>query len=345
MKQKLLLSSDWHFHNYKSHSSLIGGVNSRLLDARMCWDQSLDIAEKEDCKGILIAGDVSHVRGNIRPSVYNMISGRFYEAVYRMFDILAIAGNHDFENFHYGETSINSLSYINTGIHGVTVVTYPKIEDFLGYKVGCIPYIHDTKAFFDCYDKMITLKPDIMLIHQGVDDFASADIPRTQITVDRLSCGFDGWVFAGHYHHPGMAGGTKIVNIGAPYMQGFGDTEEKGCWVFDGDRCIFHPLDAPKFITVDHKRDAGRPIDYTGAFVRLCSHDAKRAGVFAESIKAAGAASVTVVLEKEFKTAHEKTVKLSTPRKMLADYIDLMEKYAPHKEKLLQMFDKNCIES
>lgn len=343
---KKLVIGDLHGHSHKAHSRIIDGVNSRLLELVSAFEQALDIGKLNGCSEMYVTGDVFHVKGNIKPSVMNIITKLFAKAIseYDM-DVVITAGNHDYETFDGAVTAIDALDYIHNLKRGVMVCSKPAKLIVGDKKIVCIPYIHNNEDFKAIYRKLVKkYVPDVVLMHQGIDDYAPRkDIPETSITVDFLTKGFDGWVFSGHYHHPYKFDGCKVVNVGSPRQSKFGDTGDRGCWVFDpaSDTVEFHSLDAPKFMEVDTKfKDFPSA---KGNFVRINALTTKKIDALVEKLKEAGALSVTLNIEKEYTTAHEKAISLSTPQKMFLDYINLHEKYVPYRDKLVNLFDKICL--
>ena len=342
MAEKILLLSDPQFHNYKANSTLIGGVNSRLLDIENAWETAVKQGIEAGCELCLICGDVFEVRGSIRPSVFNRVFGLMQWMASKM-RVVMIAGNHDMEHYRGGDTAIDAFG----AIHGVTVLKPPyEFESVKGYRVFGIPYIHKIDEFKVIYEEICSENPDasIIMIHQGIDDFdLTGHIPETGVTVDYLKehKPKDAWVFSGHYHTPKQDG--KIVMIGAPVQHMFSDEGmERGYMIFDGTKIQYKPLSAPQFVTITKKKDlhaAG------GNFVRVQAKRLADANKLAEAAKEAGALSVTCRVEKIFATAHEKTIKVSSDvRKMLTDYIEIMdEKYDGKGPAILKKFEEICL--
>lgn len=342
MKYPAMFIGDTHFHNYKSHSTINEmGMNSRLADGLIAFEQAHSKAIEAGCKLMCITGDVFHVRGTMKPSVFNEVSREISCIVHSGIDVVIIAGNHDFENFNYGTVSIDALGYIHHGDKGVYAIMKPTVFDVQGYQILGIPYIHNVDEFKKTYEKWSNdTNPDITLIHQGVDDFRpTKDMPETGITATYLEKYNRGVIFAGHYHMPSKWG--RVLNVGAPYQQNFNDEGiSMGCWVGNDEGVTFHELDAPKFITIDDKFKEWDKLRHN--IVRVTGKKVAKVEKLIESAKAAGAISVVSKLEKEFKSVHEAPIKISTPVQMLSVFIDSQERYKPYKEKLMSLFEKVC---
>jgi hypothetical protein len=49
---KIGVMSDPHFHAYKNHSTIIDGINSRLLDVENAWKQAVNELPRSKLRGI-----------------------------------------------------------------------------------------------------------------------------------------------------------------------------------------------------------------------------------------------------------------------------------------------------
>jgi DNA repair exonuclease SbcCD nuclease subunit len=337
-KQPILVLADPHFHNYKNHSTTIGGKNSRLLHVAETVKAAIDIGGEKGCGAVAIAGDIFHVRGAVRPSVLMTVAECLEYAVSRDIEVVLIPGNHDMEYFRGGETAVDILSEMKK----VHVLDGKAPWLIGGWDIVGIPYIHDVEEFKDAFGKLLALeKPDLVLMHQGVDDFKPSETtPETGIVASALEN--DGWVISGHYHTAKKVG--RVLSPGAPLQHTFGDEgQERGCWVLTEGDAEFIPIDvAPKFYTVSTAKDLKKL--KAPCFVRIKAKTERAAKSLREKALEAGAESVVVQLEKSFATAHEKTVKLSTPRQMIRDYLALKEEIpAEDGDRVLALFDEVCL--
>lgn len=342
----VLAVSDIHFHAYKAHSSLVDGVNSRLLHQVDAWKQAVGAGTAEGCRLMLVAGDVFEVRGSIRPSVYNRVSGLIVDALAAGFDIGMISGNHDMEHLEAGESALDSWDYLKhrngSGTRRCRVFKHPAVHRMAGYRVLGIPYMPDTEAFKKTFRKLSAAAgPDITVIHQGVDSFNTGnEPPSTGLTAEWLEDNNPGMVLCGHYHRPGLSKRGRVVNVGALVQHRFSDEgDDRGCWVLTGREAKFVRIESPRFVTF---RDGRESADYRGAFVRICAKNEEQARRFRKKAEAAGALSVAVEIEKEFQTAHEKTVRMSSPREMLLQYLEIVNRYGDRKREIVDLFDRLC---
>jgi DNA repair exonuclease SbcCD nuclease subunit len=338
---KFLLISDSHFHAYKSHASILeDGSNSRFIDIKQAWEEAVKDGWGKGCECLLFSGDMFHTRGVLKPSVFNEVFKLMAWTAERM-RIILVAGNHDMEAFQGGHTAIDTFDGLANG--NIDVIKAPCCTMVGDIKVGGIPYIHDIDEFkrvFVAFSNENT--PDITLIHQGVDGFGPAGMPDCGITVNFLQENNGGMIVAGHYHDPKVEG--RVVMCGAPCQHSFSDEgSERGYWIYDTEtsKRQFYPLYiTPEFITLDGTEK--KPDIAKGSIIRIKTSDAKVGEKMKEKCIKAGVGSAVVVLERKFATAHDKTIPINTPKKMLIDYLELMPEYSEDKGPLLALYEKVC---
>ncbi len=358
MSVPILILSDIQFHSYKAHSKIIDGVNSRLLQQMEAWRAAVRVGMEHGCGLMLIPGDVFEVRGSIKPSVFNRVTALVMDALSRGLSIAVIPGNHDMEHLDAGVSAVDSWDYLKAGSgDGAAVCRVFKVPgawEAGGRKVLGIPYMNDVEAFKEVFARLSAAeKPDITMIHQGIDNFNwNGMYPFEGLTAEWLEENNPGIILSGHYHRPGRSTGGRVINVGALVQHRFSDEgSERGCWVLEDDDIRFFPIAGPRFITIagsDHRIGSDRigsdriGSEYAGAFVRIRSKQAGEAEQLRKKAEAAGAVSVVVEIEKEFTTAHEKTITITSPRDMIREYLDMMPKYKPHKEDILELFNRIC---
>jgi DNA repair exonuclease SbcCD nuclease subunit len=334
---KILFISDLHFHAYKAHSEIVGGINSRLAEiaspVRAAFESNADI-----CDLCVIAGDIFHVRGSIKPSVQNFVADLLSEMA-MMIPILIVPGNHDMEDYKTGQTSVGMFDFIPD----VSVVTAPQVLELDGQKIITIPYIHKVDEFKGVFEGL-SAEADadtITVLHQGIDTYRPEGMPESGVTPSYLMKHNAGYTFSGHYHGPEVT--KRIVNVGAVCQHSFGDVGiTRGCFVFDTEakEAKFTSLAqyCPQFVDLDEDVPEG----CKGNFVRVrvkTKVDARRLNKFAMDN---GAKDVTVIIEKEFKTAHERPISVSKPDEMLSEYIDTQERMRPFKPEILKLYAEVC---
>lgn len=321
MKKPLGFIADIHAHAYKNHSyTLPDGINSRLkviLDAT--YNAALKLKEVGG-ETLFIAGDVFHVRGSIKPSVFNAFADTLAQIGNLGIKVVIIPGNHDMENLNNGATAVDTLQSIN----GVTVYKSPAASCIDGWNVVLFPYINSTEAFKEEVKK-VCWSVDVIVCHQGIDNFKpNAAMPDCGVTAQWLIDNTKAKVFAGHYHH--SRNYQSIVSIGAIAQHDFSsEGENRGMWFLypDGNREFF-PILSPRFITIDATgRKIPKTEDVSGNYVRILAKTIATANKVRDVVESAGAASVVVHIEKEFTKSKTETIKVSNPETMISQFIDI----------------------
>jgi len=340
---KILFLADIHFHNYKPFSHMTDqGENSRLIDICNTIDAAFEIADEHLCTHVCVAGDIFHTRGSLKPSVIARAKKVFSD---RHQEVIMIPGNHDMEFYKGGYTALEVFQ----GMSGVGIYEYPQLIA-VGKKIAVvIPYIHDVEEFKRQFN---SLKPhpekDIafIMIHQGIDD-PESDIPPSGINPDFLCDGHNATVFAGHYHGHKIYNDGQCIQIGAPLQHSFSDIgSERGCLIFDTDiqEAVFYPISvAPKFVEID-KLTKKIEKEIAGNFIRINAKTEASARKIMSQLDESGIESI-VKLEKDFKTAHEASISIDSPLKMLSEYIDLQEDMKPLKTEILALFEELSTEA
>ena len=346
MKNPLLHISDPHFHAHKSHATIVNGSNSRLQDIKKAVYEAAKIGKSRGVEIMVISGDIFHVRGSLKTSVFNETFALFKSLAREGWNFVMIPGNHDMEDYKGGHTGIDMFETIN-GCYVMQGRGFARLSlrgwDFLG-----IPYIHKVDEFKETFKEAHAANHDIdentvILIHQYVDEYLDPSIPKFGLTKKWLEANTPGKVFSGHYHNPCEMG--RVVNVGAPIQHNFKDEGTKrGCWINDGNDVEFIPIDVtPKFVTIESKRDLkSKGVD--GNFVRVKVKTLATAKKLRDEALDGGALDVSIQVEKKFVTAHEKTVAINAdPRKMIKDYMDMFpEKFGGKENKTLEMYEKIC---
>lgn len=345
MTAPMIIAADFHMHNWKAHSTMGGdGVNSRLQVGLDCLKQVGEHAKRVGAQDIIIAGDLFHVRGKLTPSVLTPVADAL-GALGANFQITLLAGNHDQENYNGGPTGLDTLD----NIPGIRVVTKPVCLNLEGgQSVVFIPYFRSNDDFKNELIQMRDgalhrgIKVKAVVIHQGIDGI-SPSMPT--ISVDQKWFK-DAWpnmpIFSGHYHESRRF--NKLVNIGSPYQQTFGDEGFMNvCWMYDFDNeeisaCL---IDAPIFMTIDAKFSKWEKVK--GNIIRAHAKTAAKGKLLCDRAIAVGAIDAIVLIEKEFTTAHSTPIAISSASKMFDDYIAANPKYSTNGARLKKLFSDICL--
>lgn len=241
--------ADPHFHNWSAYSQDIDGINSRLLYTVNAFREAADFALQRD-KIMFIAGDMFHTRGQIKPSVYNIVKKLINEYTDKGLSVFMLAGNHDCEtiNAEQNKTALDSLATENC----IVFSNMPCVVNFSTYSVFFIPWIEDVNKLKDSIESLREqMKPnDILLIHAVVDGVTS----KVGNGLDpewlyNLPCKL---VLAGHLHKPSDYK-DKVYSIGSLTHQTFADSGNVNGFIEITPKfsVIRHETKAPKFVDIN----------------------------------------------------------------------------------------------
>ena len=267
-----ILSSDWHCHAWTQFAkTLEDGFNDRLGHILHEIERQAVTAHKKGIKRIFCAGDVFHVRGSIKPTVFNPVASRlaYCTDTYGV-EFVLIPGNHDLEGAETEELSsaISTLS----AIPGVTVVNEPTV--FEEECVVMIPW-HNTREglleAIDCIELEGRSDYDLIL-HTGINGVIIGMPHHAWAASELAALGF-GRVFCGHYHHHVVFEETHegypvtVTSIGALTHQTWSDVGTKaGFMIVDREDARHVPSEAPEFVALDEGFDVA---DAKGNYVRV----------------------------------------------------------------------------
>ncbi len=336
---KVAVMSDPHFHNYKAHSTIVDGENSRLLDVENTFREIVNQAKTQRCKVLLIAGDIFHVRGQIKPSVMASVMRSIKYATESM-EVVLIPGNHDMEDFRGGPTAVDHLAELDncTVLKKTTVLTTS-----WGLTVAAIPYCHTKEEFREEAAKIDRRPYEVVMCHQGIDGMGPEGMPATGITTDfmRAVFGEDIPIFCGHYHHCGIE--ENVVQVGAPLQHDFSDCEKaRGFWVYDTkhpEKPVFHPVRvAPEFHSVT-TLSAARKVP-SGSIVRVKA----TSGTVAEKMVSLldKPLSVVVVVEKKYEKAHSRTIELRSVPDMVDQFLKIGGMETSERREIISLYKEVC---
>lgn len=301
------LCSDLHCHAWSQFSRVNpDGVNSRLREILNELRRCVEHASKSGAERVLIAGDVFHVRGQVKPSVLNPVVSEMLELA-RVHDITfeVMAGNHDLE----GDESewLGAAIVALQEADAINVHTHPRqLED---EQVVMVPW-HATRAGL-----AQTIEAEAQILRDIGQDPAEWDlILHTGINGVLIGVPDHGWfagelsefgfkrVFSGHYHHHKVfeqpvdaERDCHVVSIGSLTHQTWSDVGTDAGWMLvDQDGFEFHGNVQPKFVDFDPLSDDLQ--QYAGNYVRVRDIELDEAEIKAlrTGLEDAGAKGVVV---------------------------------------------------
>lgn len=343
------LCADVHAHAWSLFSTLVDDdgdmVNSRLKGIMDEFDRLCAASCAAGGSRVYIAGDVFHVRGNLRTSVLNYVMVRMRRSA-RQNDIQVriMPGNHDLEDAEVTWLGNATMMLDDAGDHGfeeqlIQIVQEPMFfEDDM---VAVVPW-HNTragleKAIHEIGETINTCGSalaDVDLhLHTGINGVIIGMPDHGWSPAELASFGFKR-VFSGHYHNHkaftmprvGSMEDTQIVSIGALTHQTWGDVNTKAGWLIVGDTFEFNENAQPKFMDLD-RADVE---EYAGNYVRVRNADLDEQEIrdLKDALTNAGAAGVVVQTVPKNKivtrngSAPGKTVKVEAS---ISDWIEQAE--------------------
>lgn len=289
--------ADLHAHNWSSFATLDSeGRNSRLMDIIREIHRCCAEVRNRGGNRVVIAGDVFHTRGAIKPSVFNPLRDALYQETFdegMMFNI--IPGNHDLESRDSRKLT-SAVGMLEA--REITHVTHSPLDFSIGSssRIALIPWEPDTEVLLKKANDLAHREITDLIIHAGIDGVLSGMPPHGLSPADLAALGFRR-VFAGHYHnHRDM--GMGVYSIGAPTHQTWSDVGTRAGWLVVDDKEVrFFASHAPNFIDISgHESEEDLPLIVDGHFIRARCEDASPAKVEAlrESLIEMGAKGVLV---------------------------------------------------
>lgn len=269
MTKPYLLFSDMHAHDWSAFATVdAAGLNSRLHIQLNEFHRAC--AELRDRGGdaAVFAGDMFHVRGSVKPSVFNPVHAAIAQELKNGVRFIAIPGNHDLEGKE--TTTIGNAFQSLAALDGFRVVTSPEsLPDMC-----LVPWAGSKAKLRELVDELISSISDPadfdLIIHAGIDGMVDG-VPASGLTpAECASWGFKR-VFAGDYHNHRVAEDGKVISIGATCHQQWGDIGSKaGFLLVYPDRVEYRASNAPFFIELDGSIDEeDYPLIVDGNYVRI----------------------------------------------------------------------------
>ena len=301
------LVSDTHNHPWTQFAiTLPDGINSRL---QTILDETYRAAQAVKALGgkhLFHAGDLFHVRGEIKPSVLNPTKDLYKKLVAEGFEVIILAGNHDLEGKE--STRIGSAVTALEDV-GCTIINEPTIIELAPtHHVCMMPWVNKLEELKAQIERIAARAAagtgtasgfDVDLILHAPVDGVIAGLPDHGLTAPWLASHGFSKVLSGHYHNH-KALGDEVFSIGALTHHTWGDIGSKAGFVTidDGGKVIYNASHAPQFIELDSSIDPDEiPLIVPGNFVRckINSHSAVDAEHVRQMLQDNGAAGITVL--------------------------------------------------
>lgn len=305
-----LITSDQHCHDWDQFSHREeDGVNSRLRIILNEILRAVKVAKKAGATCHAMAGDLFHVRGSVKPSVFNPTYAALEEASCSI-PTRALAGNHDLEGKDSNElgNAMQTLSQI-PAFSAITEVT--EFEDFIMF-----PWFSDLDALREAMRKHANPNKDA-IIHAPLNGVIK-NMPDHGLDPEELAAMGYRRVFCGHLHDHREFCDGKVYSIGALTHQTWGDPgTTAGFLLVYPDRVEHHRSEAPYFIDVDEeflaemdKHDRSFEDEFTGNYVRIKLDDVTESDIkdIRKQVEKAGALGCLIIANKRRDTTRTASV-------------------------------------
>lgn len=244
----VLLSGDWHLHNWPRFSrTLSGGMNSRLAQQLDVISQIGRYVEERRPDYFIFGGDWTERRHFCSFSILDP-ARRATIAITRLVKhSYILMGNHDMEDTEGTYSSVGQL----WGTPNVTVIDRPGVHKLGDLRAFLCPYMTQNRVVDAFYNQPAA---DIAVAHYAADGkvleseyVLPSPLKKDLLTQYRRT-------FFHHVHSPSDEG--QIIYVGAPQHYDFGDVGSRYCVLYDtdNDKVQWLPLRYPEFVTAKYPR-------------------------------------------------------------------------------------------
>ena len=296
---RILVFSDLHLHNWPYGSTLLDGMNSRLLDGYNVMGQIAEYINDHPVDACVFGGDLFHTHGKIDSAVLKVA----YEGLSRIsqhlanpWDMYVLVGNHDTSD---KSMKVHNLHWVEA--LGINVVDKP----YYDYELSLLPYTEDKAVMQKFFKKAAESVDTTCFMHQGISEvpMGSGFLINEIFTLDMIPDEIK-HVYTGHYHeHTRVADNATIIGNTMP-ISWSDEGSTKGFLIVDTETGMIEQIetDAPRFVTYDMinalRPERKRPVLIDGNFIRVTSYEDKFKDDIREELTEAGAGSVEFVAEK-----------------------------------------------
>lgn len=275
MSTPYLVISDVHLHDWSAFGGRDSdGISLRLKIILAEIERAARVLEKAGGRDIVIAGDLYHVRGQIKPETFNPSHQLFESLTLRGFRFFAIPGNHDLSTRETTELG-NAMQTLNS-LDGFNVLTEGAARNIAGQDVFLMPWISTNDGLRAAIKEVLDSNTDEfvadcdLIIHAGINGVVKG-LPDHGLDAEEVA----GWgfkrVLAGHYHDNKSFCDGKVISIGALTHQTWSDIGSKaGFMLVYPDRYEWNASHAPHFIEItDETPEEEVPLLVDGNYVRV----------------------------------------------------------------------------
>lgn len=213
---KFIVISDVHAHNWPQCSTIVDGINSRLLDTTLALQRVLQYMLKYKIKHLMNCGDLFHVRGKPPTEAVNLMLNSMREFHAKGIRSYILRGNHD--------TSVESNHHsLHPFRQFCTVIGRSTRFDLGGIEAVGIPYCSSQRELDEGLALVKRGSTKLLFMHQGVGGvpLRSGYIPGEMMKKSQLPKKTI-YNILGHYHEHQFINSNSFY-VGSLAQQNWGD--------------------------------------------------------------------------------------------------------------------------
>ena len=286
---KILIFSDLHLHNWQYGSTLVNGMNSRLLDGANVLNQIAEYCKTNPIDYVVFGGDLFHTHGKIDAAVLKVAWEGIRNIIKHTGEMFLLVGNHDTSD---KSMAVHAMHWLES-FDQCTVIHKPTHNHLF----SALPYTEDITVLKDFFRDA----GQICFTHQGMagvpigSGFLINEIMTPSMIPSTIK-----HLFTGHYHKHTLVS-DHVTVIGSTMQLTWADEGDKrGFLVYDTATGSIEQIEsiAPKFVTVDWDAltDIG-PCENN--FVRVINYARYNQEATRVDIMESGARSVEFIQNKE----------------------------------------------
>ncbi len=273
---QILVFSDLHLHEWNYGSTLVNGMNSRLLDQAGILKQIANYPDLGHLDEIVFTGDLFHTHGKLSASVLKVA----YEGIRKILQMSTVdmmftflVGNHDTA---LKDKSTHSLHWLNAFGGRVRVVNKVYHDSNKWSQCSFLSYTEsedEIKQFFKEAQRTCFMHQGLSGVPMG-SGFLIDETFNLAMIPDHVS-----HVYTGHYHtHKRVS--EKATIVGTPMQHTWADEgQDKGFIIIDTETGEIERvlLDSPRFVTYNMRNSLreGRQTQESleNNFIRVINYD------------------------------------------------------------------------
>ena len=312
---KVLIFSDLHLHNWPYGSTLVDGMNSRLMDGFNVMVQIARYINEYPVDACVFGGDLFHTHGKIDSAVLKVAyegMERIVQHLARPCDMYMLVGNHDTSDKSMKVHNLHWMEAMGLNVVGCCVGGAHNGFNGLPRELSFLSYTEDKdqiKQFFkEAAEKVGTSLGTengiVCFMHQGIAEvpMGSGFLIDEIFTLDMIPDEVK-HVYTGHYHtHTRVS--DKATVIGSTMQLNWSDEgETKGFLIVDTETGEIEQIEsvAPRFVTynMNNALRTGRQNQESipGNFIRVKNYVPGNEDDIRKEFTEAGARSVEFIVD------------------------------------------------